>query len=76
MEIQKQADQASADEFFDAVARLGASPVPGATYCGTTTPVSLICAVGHACTATPSSLRRGQDICDTCADHPPVSEGS
>jgi hypothetical protein len=67
MEIQKQADQASADEFFDSVARLGASPVPGATYGGTTTPVALICAVGHGCTATPSSVQRGQEICDTCA---------
>jgi hypothetical protein len=67
MEIQKQADQASADEFFESVARLGASPVPGATYRGTTTPVALICAVGHACTATPSSLQRGQEICETCA---------
>jgi hypothetical protein len=68
MEIQKQADQASADEFFESVARLGASPAPGAIYSGTTTPVPLICTVGHACTATPSSLRRGQEICDTCAD--------
>ena len=68
MEIQRQADQASADEFFESVAKLGASPVPGATYRGTTTPVSLICAAGHACTATPSSLQRGQEICDTCAD--------
>jgi hypothetical protein len=67
MEIQKQADQASTDEFFESVSRLGASPVPGATYRGTTTPVPLICAVGHACTATPSSLQRGQEICDTCA---------
>ena len=68
MEIQRQADQASADEFFESVAKLGASPVPGATYRGTTTPVALICAAGHACTATPSSLQRGQEICDTCAD--------
>ena len=67
MEIQQQADQASADEFFESVARLGASPAPGATYRGTTTPVPLVCAVGHACTATPSSLQRGQEICDTCA---------
>jgi len=66
MEIQKQADQASADQFFESVARLGASPVPGAAYRGTTTPVALICAVGHACTATPSSLQRGQEICATC----------
>jgi hypothetical protein len=72
MEIQKQADQASTDQFFESVARLGASPVPGATYRGTTTPVALICAVGHACTATPSSLQRGQQICDTCAGLGPV----
>jgi hypothetical protein len=67
MEIQQQADQASADEFFKSVARLGASPVPGATYRDTTMPVQLICAVGHACTATPSSVLRGKAICDTCA---------
>ena len=72
MEIQQQADQASADQFFESVARLGASPIPGATYRGTTTPVSLICAVGHACTATPSSIHRGQEICDTCAGLGPV----
>jgi len=72
MEIQKQADQASTDQFFESVARLGASPVPGATYRGTTTPVPLICAVGHACTATPSSMQRGQEICDTCAGLGPV----
>jgi hypothetical protein len=64
MEIQQQADQASADAFFKSVAGLGASPVPGATYRGTTSPVPLICAVGHACTATPSSVLRGQEICD------------
>jgi hypothetical protein len=68
MEIQKQADQASADQFFESVARLGASPVPGATYSGATSPVPLICVVGHACTATPSSVQRGQEICETCAD--------
>jgi len=67
MEIQKQADQASVDEFFESVARLGASPAPGATYSGITTPVALICAAGHACAATPSSLWRGQEICETCA---------
>ena len=72
MEIQKQADQASTDEFFESVARLGASPVPGATYRGTTMPVSLICAAGHACSATPSSVHRGQEICDTCAGPGPV----
>ena len=66
MEIQRQADQASADEFFESVARLGASPVPGATYGGTTMPVALTCAAGHTCTATPSSLQRGQEICDIC----------
>jgi hypothetical protein len=67
MEIQRQADQASADRFFESVARLGASPSPGATYRGTTTPVALICEAGHACTATPSSLVRGQEVCETCA---------
>ena len=67
MEIQKQADQASADQFFESVARLGASPVPGATYNGATSPVALICAVGHACAPTPSSVQRGQGICDICA---------
>ena len=72
MEIQRQADQASTDQFFESVARLGASPVPGATYRGTSTPVPLICAVGHACTATPSSVLRGQEICDTCAGLGPV----
>jgi hypothetical protein len=71
MEIQEQADQASADEFFESAARLGAFPAPGATYSGITSPVTLICAVGHACSATPSSLRRGQEICDTCADLDP-----
>jgi hypothetical protein len=30
MEIQRQADQASADEFFESVAKRGASSVPGA----------------------------------------------
>ena len=72
MEIQKQADQASADQFFESVARLGATLAPGAAYHGTTSPVPLICAVGHACTATPSSLQRGQQICDTCAGLGPV----
>jgi hypothetical protein len=71
-QVQQQADQASADEFFESVARLGASPVPGATYRGTTMPVPLICAVGHACSATPSSVHRGQEICDTCAGLGPV----
>jgi hypothetical protein len=71
MEIQRQADQASADQFFESVARLGASPVPGAAYRGTTAPVALICAVGHACAATPSSLQRGQEICETCASPGP-----
>lgn len=72
MDIQTQAEQASADEFFESVARLGASPAPGATYSGTTAPIPLICTDGHACTATPSSVQRGQEICDTCADLGPV----
>lgn len=72
MDIQRQADQASADRFFESVARLGASLSPGATYQGATTPVPLICKAGHECNPTPSSVQRGQEICDTCAGLDPL----
>jgi len=59
--------------FWVRVAEAGASPAPGATYRGAHTPVSLICVVGHPCSARPNSVQQAGFGCRTCADGAPTA---
>ncbi len=52
--------------FWAAVDNRGARPAANAKYEGSHTPVSLICAAGHACNPRPNSLQQGQGICQEC----------
>jgi len=63
------ADQgpAAAAAFWARVAELGGKPAPGAVYCGSGTPVRLICKLGHACKPSPTNVQKGRGVCGECA---------
>ncbi|HEY5246886.1 MAG TPA: hypothetical protein VIJ15_00345, partial [Dermatophilaceae bacterium] len=70
LDIQDQADAAAADQFFASLAHLGATLAHGSTYVDATTAVLLVCGAGHRCSATPSSVDRGQPLCPACVPTP------
>jgi len=55
-----------AARFYDAVAALGGTLAPGATYRGKNTPVQLVCAAGHACRPLPTNVQQRGVICAFC----------
>ena len=69
-DIHDRANAAAADQFFASLARLGATLAHGSTYVDATTAVLLVCGAGHRCSATPSSVDRGQPLCPTCVPTP------
>jgi len=58
--------------FLMAVAAQGGTLVEGAVYVNTHTPVQLICAKGHRCSPSPTSVRQGGGVCRACAGQDPI----